>query len=96
MEQALEVAKKVEVLHEQKGVSLAYRVYERICGDGLPALAVVMSAESEVQFIDVNEKTVEKLGEDFTDLMREFFDVLDRIETVEATSIPTASYMPKL
>ena len=95
LEQAVEVVKKAKTLHEQKEASLAYQVYERICGDGLPALAVVMSAENEVQLIDVNEKTVEKLGEDFTNLMKEFFDVLDRIETVEATSIPTTSYMPE-
>jgi len=43
-------------------------MYERICGDGLPAPAAVMSAEDEVQFIDVRKKTLEKPGEDYTRL----------------------------
>jgi hypothetical protein len=94
LEQAVELAKKVKTLHEQKGASLAYRVYERICGDGLPALTVIMNAENEVQLDNVREKTVEKLGEDFANLMKELFGVLERTETVEATYIPEASYVP--
>ncbi len=95
LEQAVEVAKKLKAVHEQKGTSMAYRVYERICGDGLPAFAVVSSAENEVQLIDVGKKSMEKIGEDFTKIMNEIFGVLNRIETVERTYIPRASYVPE-
>ena len=94
-EQAVEVARKMKAMHEQKEASMAYRVYERICGDGLPAVAVVMSAENEVQLIDVSKKSMEKLGEDFTKLMNEMFGVINRIETIERTYVPGASYVPE-
>jgi protease I len=95
LEQAVEVAKKLKAMHEQKGTSMAYRMYERICGDGLPVLALLMSAENEVQLIDVGKKTMEKLGEDYTDLLKENVGVLSRIETIERTYIPGASYVPE-
>ena len=82
-------------MHEQKGTSMAYRVYERICGDGLPAMAVLMSAEDKVQLIDVDKKTMEKLGEEYTNLFNENLGVLSRIETVERTYVPAASYVPE-
>ena len=95
LEQAVEVARKMKALNEQKEASLGYLVYERICGDGLPVLAVLMSAENEVQLIDVLEKNAEKLGEDFAKLMNEISGVLNRMETVERTYVPEASYVPE-
>jgi len=94
-EQAQEAAKKIKQMHEQKKTSMSYWVYERLCGEGVPAFVGLMSAKDKVQFVTLEKNMQEKVGDDYAKIMTENRRVLTKIETMEGTYVPEASYVPE-
>lgn len=92
---AQEVAQKIKALHEKRQSPLGYRVYERICGEGVPAFVVVMSAKDKAQFVKLDEQMKANPDPEIAKFMEENAHVLAGVETKEATFVPQASYVPE-
>ena len=94
-ETAQEVGKKIKAAHERGKSPLGYRVYEHICGEGVPAFAVVMTTKDKAQFVMLDAKMKANPNDEVRQIMTENADVLTGVETKEAEYVPEASYVPE-
>lgn len=94
-EEAQAVAKKIKELNEKRQSPMGYRMYERLCGEGVPALVVLMSAKDKSAFVNLDKKIQEDPDLEIERIMTESRHLLTRVDTVEGTYVPEASYVPE-
>lgn len=94
-EQAQAVAKKIKELNEKKQSPRGYSMYERLCGAEVPALVVVMQAKDKAAFVNQDKKMQEDPDKEIETILAENAHLLRRIETIEGTFVPAASYVPE-
>ena len=94
-ERAEASAKKIKALNEKKQLPRGYWVYERICGQGVPAFIAVIHAKDKAAFVNLDKKMEENPDPEFDKIMADYADVLKKIETMEGTFVPEASYVPE-
>jgi len=94
-EEAQAVAKKVKELNEKRQSPMRYLMYERICGEGVPAFLALMSAADKAEFVNLDKKMQAKPDPEIEKIMTENAHLLTRIETMEGTFVPEVSYVPE-
>lgn len=95
LEEAQVVAKQIKELNEKRQAPMGYRMYERLCGEAVPALVVVMSAKDKAAFVNLDKKLQEDPDPEIEKIMTESHHLLTSIETMEGTFVPEASYVPE-
>ena len=88
------LAKKGKAIDEKRQTPQGYMIYELACGDGVPALVVVMRAQDKVSFLKLEKRLQEKYAEEDAEIIEEALSLITRSETKEGTFVPEASYVP--
>ncbi|UCD52232.1 MAG: hypothetical protein JSW27_06250 [Phycisphaerales bacterium] len=94
-EQAQAVAKRIKEVNERKQAPRGYSMYERLCGEEVPALVVVMHAKDKAAFVNLDKKMQEDPDKEIEKILTENVHLLRKIETTEGTFVPEASYVPE-
>jgi len=88
------LARKIKEVDEQRQTPQGYRIYELICGDGVPAFVVAMTAKDEISFLKLDKSIQEKYAHEDAKIMEEALSLITKTETREGTFVPEASYVP--
>jgi hypothetical protein len=93
-EKAEAVAKKVKALDQKKQFPMHYWVYERLIGQDVPAFVVVAQAKDKAAFVNLEAKLDAQPDEDVEKILADSLDVIKKVEHMEGTFVPEASYVP--
>lgn len=94
-EEAEAVARKIKRVHDEKDTPVGYRMYQRICGQGVPTFAVVMTAKDKATFAELDKQMQDKPDPEIEKIMKDSVHVLTGVETKQGTYVPAASCVPE-
>lgn len=94
-EEAEAVGKKLKELNEKKQSPRAYIVEERIIGQDASAFIAVAFAKDKAAFVNQSQKLQANPDREAQAILAEGAHNLAKIETIEGTFVPDASYVPK-
>jgi hypothetical protein len=94
-EEAEAFGKKIKGLNEKKQSPMAYYMEERIFGADCSALIGVVFAKDKAAFVELNKKMDADPDKEIEKLFTDNVHLLTKIETMEGTFVPEASYVPE-
>lgn len=94
-EEAVAVAKKVKELSDKSQSPMAYGMSECIFGSDCAAFIGVAFAKDKAAFATLEKKMEQNPNPEIEKLMNDNVHLVRRIETMEGTFVPEASYVPE-
>ncbi len=92
--EAEKIAKEWQSLHEGKGITDYYNVYQPILWSDIPAMVAAGGALSAADYYSHMEKNVEKMGDEYLALTKKTMDACRRFEQRTGMIIRELCYIP--
>ena len=90
-----EIGKKLIALKKEKHSPVPNLTFEQVSGENLPCLIALIPAKSEAQFIEMGQKHIEVMGDEFMKILAEARQYLRSVETLRYQSQPKMTYVNK-
>ncbi len=94
-DQAQELARKIKALIEKNKSPMGWLAYECIIGPEVPIFIEIAHAKDKAAFVELDQKLQANADPALEKLFAEGAVVLTKIEKMEGTFVPEASYVPE-
>jgi len=94
-DQAQELARKIKALNEKNKSPMGWWAYECVFGAELPTFIEIAHAKDKAAFVELDQKLQANADPELEKLFAEGAVVLTKIEKMEGTFVPEASYVPE-